>query len=182
MPAVCRHRGFDLGRRAGHYRGDLRASLEQLGRLAVDDVEVALLGRVRVVRVHQLQHLALGDGVGRIRHDLLYAQVAEVDHHLEGARIQVVADQHARLVAEHVICGFPAPPQVRAVDDIVVEQCGGVDELDDGCGDLVLVALVAAGPRGQHHAQGPQALAAGPDDVLRPPGLPVLRRWPGARR
>ena len=67
------------------HRGHLRTGLKELGRLAVDDFEVALLGRVRIVGIHQLQHFALGDDVGGLRHDFHDRLAGEAGHHLEGA-------------------------------------------------------------------------------------------------
>ena len=55
---------------------------------------------------------------------------AGVDHHLEGARVEEVADQHAGGVAEQCVGGRAAAPQRRFVDHVVVQQGGGVDELD----------------------------------------------------
>ena len=54
------------------------------------------------------------------------------DHQLEGAGEQEVADQHAGLVAPDRVGGGHAAPQVALVDHIVVQQGGGVDELDRG--------------------------------------------------
>src|SRR5438270_915215 len=98
-----------LGER--EHRGDLRPGLEELGSLAVDDLEVALFSRVRIVGVHQLQYFALGDDVGGVGHDLHDRLTAERGHHLEGARVDEVTDQHARRVAEHLVRGMPAAPE-----------------------------------------------------------------------
>jgi len=116
--------------------------------------------------VHQLQHLAHGDGVGRVGHHALDAQVVERHHHLERAGVEVVAHQHARLVAEDVVRGVAAAPHFGAVHHVVVEQGGRVDELDDGGRLDVVVARVAAGTGGQQHAQRAQPLATAADDVL----------------
>jgi hypothetical protein len=118
------------------------------------------------VRIHQLQHFPLGDGIGRVGHDLLDAHVAQLDHHLECPGIQVIPDQHAGLVAEHVIGRVATPAPVRAIHDIVMQQRGGVDELDDCRGRYMLLTRMSAGPGRQHHAQRAQALAAAADDVL----------------
>jgi hypothetical protein len=57
-------------------------------------------------------------------------------------------------------------PQARLVDHVVVQQGGGVDELDHR-GELV--ARAALGPEGiggQEDERGAQALAAARDDVV----------------
>jgi len=56
-------------------------------RLAANDVDIACFSRERVARVHQLQNLALGDGVGGIRENPHDAHAIERDHHLKGARV-----------------------------------------------------------------------------------------------
>ena len=73
MPYVGERR---LDRRRGALASDRaqpRRRLEQLRGLAPDDLEVARLVDRRVVAVHQLQHLALGDGVGRVGEHLHHA-------------------------------------------------------------------------------------------------------------
>ena len=161
------------GERAARLRGhvrehgrDLRAGFEQLRGLAVDDLEVALLGGVRVARVHQLQHLALGDDVGGLRHDLHHRLPPEGGHHLEGARVDEITDQHARLVAEHPVGGIAPAAQRGAVDDVIVQQRRGVDELDERRGLDVRLPLRLAGAGGEHDQHRAQALAAAGDDVL----------------
>ena len=116
--------------------------------------------------VHELEHLALGDDVGRVGEHLQHAHAVNAHHHLEGARVDEIAHQHARGVAEERVGGGSAAPQRRLVHDVVVEQRGGVNEFDDR-GELVVVAAaVAEGAGGKQHERGPQALAAAADDVL----------------
>ena len=167
-PIACEAPAARAARRADD-RGDLGAGLEQPRGLAVDDLEVALLGGVRVARIHELQHLALGDDVGGLGHDLDDALRAHRRHHLEGARVDEIPHQHAGLVAEHLVGGVAAAAQRRHVDHVVVQQRGGMDELDEGRRLDVRVrwrgavggpAGRAAGPAGEHHEQGPQPFAA----------------------
>jgi hypothetical protein len=87
-------------------------------------------------------------------------------HHLEGARVEEVAYQHAGRVAEQRIGGIMAPAHVRAVDDIVVQQCCGVDELHDSGHLVVVYALISECLGGQHHQGGTQTLSAAMDDVF----------------
>jgi hypothetical protein len=147
-------------------RRDLRARLEELGGLAVDDLEIALLSRVRVARVHELQHLALGDDVGRLGHDLHDPLRADGGHHLEGPRVHEIAHQDARRVAVDGVGGVPAAAALGAVDHIVMQQGRRMDELDEGRSVDMARPAVTAGPGGEQHDQRPQALAAAGDDVL----------------
>ena len=96
-------------------------------------------------------------------HDL---HAVQFDHQLEAARVQEVADQHAGGIAPHRVGGLAAAAQVGFVDHVVVQQGGGMDELDHG---RELVRIRTAMPeraRRQQQQHRPQALAAGADDVL----------------
>ena len=114
----------------------------------------------------KLQHFAFGDHVGRDRQDLHHAHLADADHHLERARIQEVADQHARRVAEQRVGGLAAAPQIGFVDDVIVQQRRRMDELDDSRQFVPMPGRVAERARDEQQQRGPQPLAAGPDDVL----------------
>jgi hypothetical protein len=153
MPAVAGHCALDRRRRTCQDRSDLRAGFEQLRGFSVDDLEVALLRRVGVVGVQQLQDFAFGDLVGRAGHYIHHAHAAERHHHLEGARVHEVADQHARFVAPHFVGGVAAAAQGRAVDDVVVQQGCCMNEFDD-CRRLRLPSVgVAAGTPDHQHDQ-----------------------------
>ncbi len=100
------------------------------------------------------------------RQDRQHLQRAVLDHQLEGAGEQEVADQHRRLVAEHGVGGGQAAAQLALIHHIVVQQGGGVDELDAG-GQLhmAVAAEIAAQPGGGEGQQRAQALAAGRHDM-----------------
>src|SRR5690606_5392277 len=103
---------------------------EQLGGLGRDDAQIGVLVEVQVVGAGQLQHLALGNDAGGGGEDAQGAHLAGLDHQFEGAGEQEVADQHAGRGAPDQVGGGLAAAQVGAVDDVVVQQGGGVDELD----------------------------------------------------
>ena len=92
----------------------------------MDDVQISLLRRVRVTGVHQLQHFAFGDHVGRLGHDFHHALRADRSHHLKGARVDEITDQNARLVAIDGIRGVATTAFLAAVDDVVVRRNDGV--------------------------------------------------------
>ena len=120
------------GAAVGDDPADFAGGREQGGGLAADDLEIAVLGGGEVVLRGQLQHLALGDGGGGAAEDAQYLERAVLDHQLKGAGEKEIADQHGGLIAEHGIgAGGPAA-QLEFVDHIVMQQRGGVDELDAG--------------------------------------------------
>ena len=85
----------------------------------------------------ELLDLALGDHRGGVAEDSQHLEAAVLDHQLERAAEEEIADQHARRIAPDEVRGALAAAHARAVDDIVVEQGRGVDELDGG-GELVV--------------------------------------------
>ena len=113
----------------------------------------------------QLLDLALGDHGRRVAEDPQHLEAAVLDHQLERAGEQEIADQHARRIAPDEVGGALAAAHARAVDHIVVEQGRGVDELDRR-GELVVarsgVAEQACAGERQHR---PHALAAAGDQV-----------------
>src|SRR5687767_654795 len=166
MAAVGGHRGLHLRGSPSQNRRDLCAGLEQLGGLPVNDLEIAFFGGVRVVRVQQLQDFAFGDFVGRGGHHVHDSHAFQRDHHFEGARVDVIADQHAGFVAPDFVGGVAAAAQLGAIDDVVVEQGGGVDEFDDRGGFGMAFAPIATGSGTDHDEQRAQAFAAAADDVF----------------
>jgi hypothetical protein len=72
--------------------------------------------------VHQLQHFALGNDVGRIRQHPHDAHVVDRHHHLESARIEEIADQHAGRIAEHARWPSHDHAASPTIDHIIVQQ------------------------------------------------------------
>ncbi len=154
------------GGASAEYGTQARRGLEQARGLALDHRQVGGFGEVGVAGVHELQHLAFGDRVGGVGEDVEDAHLLQRDHELECAGVEEVAHQHRRGVAELRIGGRVAAAQVGFVDDVVVQQRGGMDHLDDG-GQRVLVGpAVAGGACREEQQRGPQALAAAGDDVF----------------
>ncbi|MNL39111.1 hypothetical protein D3C87_1613700 [compost metagenome] len=118
------------------------------------------------MHVQQLQDLALGNHVGCIGEDLHDAHAAGFHHHLEGARIQEVAHQHAGRVAEHRVGGLAATAQLGFVHHVVVEQRGGVDELHHRGEFVMAMAVVAERARRKQQDDWTQPFAASTDDVF----------------
>ncbi len=96
----------------------------------------------------------------------LDGHVVRGHHHLKGTRIKEIADQYAGFVTEHGIGGIAASAHVRVVDDIVMQQGGGMDEFDGGGEAGVHFTGVAGGTGCQQHQHRAQALAARIDDVV----------------
>ena len=120
--------GVDVAEHAA----DLRAAGEQIRRLAADDVEVLVLGDLDVAVLGQLVELAFDHpqrDVTQQPHDLERVLRQRHRHRLD---VEEVAEQHRDVVAPLRVHGQPAAALLGIVDDVVVDQRRGVDELDDG--------------------------------------------------
>ena len=114
------------------HAADLRAAAEQVRRLAADDVEVLVLGDVGVAVLGELVQLALDHpqrDVAQQPDDVERVVRERQRHRLD---VEVVAEEHGDVVAPPRVHREPAAAQVRVVDDVVVDERRGVDELDDG--------------------------------------------------
>jgi len=109
--------------------------------------------------------LALGDHRRRIGQNLEHPQTAVLHHQLERAAEQEIADQHAGGIAPDEIGGALAAAQIRAVDDIVVQQGRGMDELDRGGEQMVARAGIAEQPCAREREHRAHALAAARDEM-----------------
>ena len=78
---------------------------------------------------------------------------------------QEVADEHARLVAPEQTRRGLAAPEIALVDHVVMQQRRGMHELDARREPHMAVATVAAELRRGDGEHGPQALAAGIDQM-----------------
>ena len=115
-----------------------------------------------------LHHLALGQldaGLRRRAHEIFLKAAAQ----LEGAAEQVVAGHQRRRRAIARERRRLAAPQHPAVDDVVVQKRGGMDQFDrDRCVDRVERGGVgaAAGAMDQQHEGRTQPLARAVDQVV----------------
>ena len=156
---------LDRRRPLGDDGGDLARGGKQHRGLGGDDFEVAILGGVDVALRGQLGDLAFRDHRRCARQDAEDLQRPVLDHQLEGAAEQEVADQHARRVAPDGVRRRLAASQVGTVDDVVVQQCRGMDELDRRRQPVMPLAAIVEQPRASERQHRPQPLAAAGDQV-----------------
>ena len=93
--------------------------------------------------VHELQDLAFGDEVGRFGQHLHHAHVSDLDHHLEGARIDEIAHEHGGGIAEQCVGGRATAAQRRLIDDVVVQERRRMNEFDDGGKAILGISRIA---------------------------------------
>ena len=165
IAAIGVERLFDRFVALGDHRRDPAGGGEQGRGLGGDDLEILVLDGFDPALGGELVDLALGDDRRGARQDAQHLEAAILDHQLEAAREEEIADQHAGRIAPDDVGGARPRLQARAVDDVVVEQGGGVDELDRG-GELVVAGAAiieqAGAGQGQHR---PHPLAAAGDEM-----------------
>ena len=163
---VVAQRALLLGRRLAEHPADLGAAGKEIRRLAPDDVEVLVFGDVDVAVLRQLIQLAFDHpqrDVAEQPDDLQRVLRQRQRHRLD---VEEVAEEHGDVVAPLRVDGQAATTVLGVVDDVVVDQRRGVDELDDGGVRHRALALVAAQPRRHQQHRRPHALAAALLDVL----------------
>ena len=112
-----------------------------------------------------MRDLAFGDDRRGGAEDLEHPERAILDHQFERTAEQEIANQHAGRVAPQPVGSRLATAQARHIDDIVMEQRRGMDELDRGS-ELVMAGAAVIEQRGAAQRQHrPQPLAAAGDQM-----------------
>ncbi len=115
--------------------------------------------------MEELEDLAFGHhggGVGQHLQDLQF-----IGGHRQGQGFgqEKVTHQDYRLVAPDGVGGGRPPAHAGRVDNIVVQQGGGVEVFEDRGKTAQAIALAAAHPGRQNEQQRPDALAAAEQDM-----------------
>ena len=150
-------------------RAELHGDLEEAGGLAEDEVEV-LFFVDEVAELLDLEELAFDHLLGERDEEVEDAEVALFEGGGEGLHVEPVAGEDALGVAPGGVGGGAAAAGVGLVDDVVVDEGGGVEHLDDGAEADAGVAGAAEGLGGEQEEQGADAFAAAGDEVLRDVG------------
>ena len=148
------------------HRAAVAARLHQRRGLARDLAVVLLEGLVVVAVAGELEQLAQADGHHRVADGEVDARLADRGEQVGALGEVVVADDDRGVDADRLVDGGDAAPRARVVDEVVVHQGGGVDELDAHRQVEGVVAVGRAQRGAEQHQRRPQPLAAGADDVL----------------
>ena len=127
--------------------------------LRIDELEVFVQGD-GFAQPLDLQQFAFDHGLGQFDERVENGEVALLHRDFEGLHVEPVAGEHALGVAPLRVGGGTAAARLRFVDDVVVDQGRGVNDLDhraqlDGAMSRVVQQLA-----GEQQQRGPQALAA----------------------
>ena len=144
---------------------ELHGDLEEASGLAEDQVKVLFL----VDEVAKLLHLnqfafdhLLGEGDQKIQD----AEVTFFKRGAEALHVKPVAGEDALGVSPGGVGGGAAAAAVGLIDDVVMDEGGGVEHLDDGAEADVGGGDGAEGLGGEEQEQGADAFAAAGDEVF----------------
>ncbi len=119
-----------LWRTASQQAGTLGGCFEQTCGLTVDHTHIVLFGDVRIVHVHELKDFTFCNDVDGFRHDFQHLEWTEAGHHLEGAGVDKVANQHAGRVAKGGVGRGLATAHVGLINDVVMQERRGMNKFD----------------------------------------------------
>ena len=139
---------------------DLGTPAEKIRGLPADDVEVFVLGDLDVPRLGQLIELPFDHPQGDVAqetHEIERVVCQRQRHRLD---VEVIPQKDGDVIAPAGVRRQPAPPHVGAVDDVVVHQRRGVDELHDRGVEHGTIAGIAAQARGHQQDGRPDAFAS----------------------
>ena len=158
VAAVLAHAEFDAGGRVSveflgfgalaEGRAELHGDLEEAGGLAINEVEVLLLVD-EVAELLDLEQLALDHLLGERDEEIEDVEVSFFERGGEGLHVEPVAGEDALGVAPGGVGGGAAATNVGLVDDVVVNEGGGVEHFNDGA-----EADAAGGGGGRVAAEG----------------------------
>jgi hypothetical protein len=80
--------------------------------------------------VRQLIDLALDDAQGDVAEQADDVQTILAERQRHRLEVEEIAEQDGDVIAPARVHGVPSAPQIGVVDDVVVHQRRGVDELD----------------------------------------------------
>src|SRR5438445_3789831 len=158
-----------VGRETAEQRADPAARGHERGRLLRDDAEVVGLRREAAPLALELEDLGFRHRHRGPRERLHHRAVVVAHEHRERLRVEVVADQERGVVAPLGVRRRPAAPERRLVDDVVVDEGRGVEQLDHAPEPHAPRTVIAGQARGEQQEDRAQPLAAGARDV--PPHL-----------
>ena len=140
-----------LGGHVGDQTSGVGGSLKEDGRLRANNLHIICFADIRIAHVHQLHNLALGDHIGSRGKGFHHRHIPDVNHHLKGAGVDKITHQNAGRITPFRIGSGTSPPEIRGINDIIMEQCGGVQEFDNRSQRNVLLTLVLTGARTQKY-------------------------------
>src|SRR5208337_3107022 len=138
---------------------------EQAGGFAIDQVEV-LIERNQLAQLFHLQQFAFDHLLRQIDERVENAEIAFAHRDFESLHVQPIAGQHALRVAPLRVGRGTAAAGLRLVNDVVVNQSRGVDDLNYCPQPDCAASLVAEKPGSEQEQGRAKALAATRPEVF----------------
>src|SRR3954468_6832918 len=157
--------GLLLGRRASENCSQAHADGKQASCFAEDQIEM-LIERNQLSELLDLQQLALDHLLGEFDEGVENPEVPLLHGDLESLHVQPVARQDALGISPLGIRGRTTTPGFRIVDDVIVNQGGRVNDLDDSAESNRATSLVLQQLGGKQQQSRTNSLAAARSQVL----------------
>ena len=146
-------------------RAQLHGHLEEAGGLAEDEVEVFFFVD-EVTELFDLEEFAFDHLLSERDEEVEDMEVALFKGGGEGLHVEPITGEDALGVAPGSVGGGAASASVGFVDDVVVDEGGGVEHFDYGAETDAAVTSAAESLGGEEKEQGADAFAATGDEVL----------------
>jgi hypothetical protein len=126
-----------------------------------------LLGQIHAPEFGELKQFALDHVLGELDQHIKDLEVSFRERHLKRLHVQPVACQDAAMISPAGVCRGAAAACVSAVNHVVMNERGAVDQLDDGAQtDRASSAVSRISSRKQQQRRA-QALASAAEQVAR---------------
>ncbi len=175
MAIVGQRLFLGIGERAEH-AAEAGAAAKQAGRLAGGQIQHVLLAQIHPPQAGELQQFALNHVLGELDEDVQDAEIAFLEGHLERLHVEPIPGQDAAMVSPARVGRRPAAARIGAVDHVVMDEGGAVDQLDDGAQAHGGGALVTRISGRQQEQGGAQALASSAEQVTGDFGHRLVRQ------
>src|SRR5690554_3848935 len=116
---------FDI--RTCHYLARLTKGCKNESDYLVDSKELRLFRLINVKHGSILRNIAFAHTINHIRHDADYFRSGLIDKNHQRLGQQCINSQNTDVIAPDIVYSLSAPPSLRPVDDVVVDQCGHVN-------------------------------------------------------
>ncbi len=144
---------------SGKNSAELHADGEEASGFAIDEIEVAVAGDERAELFH-LEEFALDHLLGELGEQIEDVKVTLLKRDLKGLHVEPVAGEDALGISPDGVGRRTATADIGGVDDVIVHESCGVDDLDDGSEAHGSATLVVEQLGGEQKQSGAESLAA----------------------
>jgi hypothetical protein len=136
------------------------AAAKQASRLACSQIQNVLFAQIHASEARKLQQFPVDHILCEVDQNIQDSEITFLERHLEGLHVKPVAGQHAAMISPARIGGGPPTPRIGAINHIVMDQRGAVNQLDHGAQAHGNASVVARISGGEQQKRGAQALSS----------------------